>query len=307
MLFFINFEAWNIYELSAFILWMIAILVLVISLVLAIIFYKKSKTRYAIGLIFLCIGFTIGRILKVIEQFFLGEPISSNFEFGSLIYVNFLIWSIILIIFVLSGYFLFNKKMQGKKFIIMYISFIIILILITYFIIFLIESNIGIIPNQGISTGFTLLAQNIAYVCFWSGFIILIYYVEKANKDLFNINKTKNLYTVITIMALLFTVIENSTGSVTFILIILFISSMAGMGSIFLYMAVISTGKIRRNSLLVCIGHFLLAFSFAIEYQNLQFLFAFLPEILLLLLPPILHIAGLIFYVSGLFPILFKK
>lgn len=301
-----NYNEWSIIEQAAFILWVIVLVILGIAFALSIVFFKKTKSKYSIGLIFLCTGFLIGRIFRIWVRFFIGEPEIGSFNYEALIAVNIVFWSIIIAIFMLAGLSILSNKLKGKLFVGFWISLIIISHFIVYISLFIIKSNIGKVPAMTPFKGTALLFENIYLIASWLGFISLFFYVENASVDLFKVEKPKFFFTAITVLALIVTVIENYTASVTSALIILFIASMAGMGSIFFYMAINSTGAVRRNSLFVCIGHFLIAFSFALDIPTGYFLFAILPSFLLLIVSPIFQIVGLFFYLGGLYPTIIK-
>ncbi len=294
-------------ELIALGLWYAVLAILCIAFVCSIIFYKKSKSKYAVGLIFLCIGFLVGRLFRIWVSFYTGEPSIASYSYEALIAINIAFWSVIFSMFLLAAISLQSDKIKGKIFIAYWICLIVVALVIAYVSASIIKSNIGKVPVMVPYTGTALLFENIYLIASWLGFIALFLNIEIATKDLFTVKKQKFLFTGITIVALVFTVIENYTASVTYALIILFIASMGGMAAIFLYMAINSAGSVRRNSLMVCVGHLLIAFSFALDIQTGYTLFAILPSVLLLISAPILQIIGLILYVGGLFPIIFKK
>jgi len=246
---------WNIFEISALILWVVSLGILGIAIILSAIFYKRSKTYYALGLILLSIGFMVGRIFRILVKFFLGEPEIHIPNRQALMVATMAFWTIIGLIFIASGYSLFNERIKGNLFIIFLISVLMVAILLSSFTVFYIETEIGQLPDIKAFTGTALVFENIALTATWLGFISLFYCVEKVSMDLFTVKKTKYFYTFLVFVALIITIIENYTGEATYILIMVYISCMAGMGNIFLYMASVSTGNIRRNALLVFLGH----------------------------------------------------
>ncbi len=294
--------ALNPVDVTAIWLWIINIGILVVGFSGSFSFYRKTKTPYAIGLGTLCIGFILGRIFGMIVEFDLGVPSISTFNSGALTDLNIAFWLIVGFIFSLGGISLFREKIKGKRFIAYWLALIIASIVVFYFAIFLINTFIGTVPVIQPFEGNTLIFQDLFLVFSWGGFIILFFSLETTYSG-----KTRYFFTYLTCVNLVLTLYENGTSQITAAFLITFISSMAGMGLIFIYMAVAGTGKIRKHSINLIFGHLLLAFAFAFNVPVGQLVLAFISSDILAILSPILHMFGLIFYYRGIWPLAFGE
>jgi hypothetical protein len=165
-----------------------------------------------------------------------------------------------------------------------------------------IEASVGALPKTPPFEGIALLYENIFLASSLIGFIMLFRGVEKSFAK-----KTRYTFTTLTTITLLVCIYENYTGQVTAILTILYLASMGSMGLIFIYMAKVSEGAIRRNSICVVIGHFLLVFAFAFDVPAGKFILAYVPAEIFLAAPAVLHVIGVLFYYRGIFPLVFQE
>ncbi len=289
-------------QLTAIWLWVTNIGVLAIGLIGSFSFYRKTKTPYAIGLGTLCIGFILGRIFGLMAEFGIGIPPLGAFDSGALIALNITFWTIVGLIYILGGISLFREKIKGTRFIAFWLALISISIVAIYLAIFLISNFIGNVPQISPLTGMVLLFEDLFLACSWGGFIMLFFALEKNYSS-----KTRYFFTYLTCVNLMLTLYENGTGQITAAFLITFMASMAGMCLIFVFMAVSSTGKIRRHSINLIFGHLLLAFAFAFNVPVGQLVLAFIPSDTLIILSPILHVFGLIFYYRGIWPLAFGE
>ncbi len=289
------------FQFIILIIWIAVLVLLGIGLIVTFLFNKRNKNSYATGLSVLCIGFIVGRVFGIILKFDIGEPAMSSYDFNALIYLNIGFWTIIGIIFVLGAYFLFKDELKGLKFVLFWCALLIASVLAFWVVTRHIEASVGALPKTPPYEGTALLFENLFLTSTWIGFISLFRGVEKSFAK-----KTRYTLTSLTFITLLVTIFENYTGLVTSVLTILYMSSMIGMGLIFIYMAKVSEGVIRRHSLWVVIGHFCLALAFAFDVPAGKGILAFVPADLMLAAPALLHIVGLTFYYRGIFPLVFQ-
>ncbi len=296
--------SWNdlgLTEFTAVGLWFIAIVIMVIGVIAATIFYRKSKTSFSIGIGGLCALWIVGRLFALPVRFDLGDPAVGPFNPEALILLNVVFWPISTIIFVLGCRSLFQDKLKGGKFVTFWVFLIIIAIVVFYVAIFIIESTVGNVPIILPFTGTALFFEDLFLVFSWAGFIVLFYTLEVNYST-----KTRYLFTALSSFSMIFTLYENGTGQGAAALTLLFIASMAGLLAIFIFMAVATLGKLRRRSLSLIIGHLCMVFTFLIDAAPGKFVLAFLPSDLFIILPPILIIFGLILYFVGLLPLLLE-
>lgn len=295
-------------EILALVLWIIDIGILCFGIVIIYFQQRRTKTYFYIGLIFLCIGFIVGRIFKIIAKFVIREPSVGSYNKNALSLLNIyfcVLFGIILLIGAISFYI---TKIQGIKFYIFWIILLVVCIITTYYVSMLIETNVGELPKISVLKGDLLIFESIYLVSSYIGYLILIICVETVSKDLFYVNKTQHFFSIITIIGIIIILIQYLTAaSIGDLLIIFFMASMAGLFLVFLSMAAKSEGEIRRNSIYLCIGHILLVLCYGIDTREGIIMFGVLNNTLSMLVPPIFHIIGLLFYFRGLLPVIFRQ
>jgi len=291
--------SWSPVELTAIVLWFVSIIILGGGIVATIIFYRKSRTPFAIGLGSLCACWIVGRLFALPVDFDLGEPAIGAFNLEALIALNIVFWFIVGLFFVFGSMSLFREKMQGNRFVGYWCILIITSIAVIYIALFFIQATIGNVPQITPFAGTALLYEDFYLALSWAGFVILFYALELNYR-----NKTRFFFTILSSFSLLFTLYENGTGQGTAALTILFMASMAGLLAIFVFMTVATLGKLRRHSLSLIFGHLCMVFMFLIDDPSGKLILAFLPDYLFVLLPPVLIIFGLILYFNGLLPLL---
>ncbi len=288
-------------KLTAIGLWFIAIVIMLIGVIAATIFYRKSKTSFSIGIGGLCALWIVGRLFALPVRFDLGMPAIGPFNPEALLLLNVVFWPISTLIFIFGCRSLFKDKLKGRKFVTFWVFLVIIAIAVFYIAILIIETTVGNVPILLPFTGTSLLFENLYLVFSWAGFIVLFYTLEINYSA-----KTRYFFTALSSISMLFTLYENGTGQGAAVLTILFVASMAGLLAIFIFMAVATLGKLRRRSLILIIGHLCMVFTYLIDAAPGKFVLAFLPGDLFILFPPILIIFGLILYFVGLLPLLLE-
>ncbi len=310
----------DIINSMVFSLWIVVIGILCVGIVLCYQQQRKSKSSFYFGLVALCVGFIAGRIFKLIAQFGVGEPSPLIEGYDKSAYFLENIYFFVLFCIILSiGAISYSKPgIVGLKFYVFWIMLIVLCVIGTYAFIFWVTANIGPLPQ------FSNLTTEIAifecgYVVFsWIGYLILIFCIEKVSKDLFNTNKSKYFFAISSIIGIIIAIMEYIAASIgieylvmisIYLMMIFFMISMAGLLLVFLSMAVKSDGEIRRNSLYICVGHLCLVMTFAIGSREGTLMYGSLMSIspLSVLISPILHIIGLLFYFRGLLPIIFRQ
>ncbi len=293
--------SWTELQLISISLWVMAIIIMVIGVIAATIFYRKSKTSFSIGIGGLCALWIVGRVFALMVRFDLGLPGIGLFDPDAIYILNLVFWPISTVLFFLGGISLFKEKLKGRKFVTFWVFMVIVAIAVFYIAIFIIESTVGNVPTILPFTGTALLFENLYLVFSWAGFIVLFYTLEINYSA-----KTRYLFTALSSFSMLFTIYENGTGQGAPILTILFVASMAGLLAIFIFMAVATLGKLRRRSLSLIVGHLCMVFTYLIDAAPGKFVLAFLPEYIFILAPPILIIFGLVLYFIGLLPLLLE-
>ncbi len=293
--------SWSPLEFTAISLWFVSIIIMVIGVIAALFFYRKSKVSFALGIGGLCAFWIVGRLFALQVRFNLGMPGISPFNPDAIIFLNIVFWPISAIIFVLGGISLFREKLKGGKFVTFWVILVIIAITSFYVAIFIIELTVGSVPIILPFTGTALLYENLFLICSWAGFIVLFISLETGYSQ-----KTRYIFTLLSSFSMLFTLYENGTGQGAAALALLFIASMAGLLAIFIFVAVATLGKLRRRSLSLIVGHMCMVFTFLIDAAPGKFVLTFLPGDLFTILPPILIIFGLILYFVGLLPLLLE-
>ncbi len=303
-----------------FILYIAVIVILCVGIILCYHQQRKTKSSFFFGLVALCVGFIIGRIFKLIAQFGVGEPspLIGGYNKNAYFLENGYFFVLFCIILCIGAISYFKPGIQGIKFYAFWIVLIVACVIGTYAFIFLVNTNIGPLPQFSMLMGELVIFECGFVVISWIGYLILIFCVEKVSKDLFNTNKSKYFFAISSIIGIIFAIVEYVAMSINieylvmnsvYLMMVFFMISMAGLLLVFLSMAVKSDGEIRRNSLYICVGHLCLVMTFAIDSREGTLMYGMLMSIspLSILIPPILHIIGLLFYYRGLLPILFRQ
>ncbi|HMF31246.1 MAG TPA: hypothetical protein VKK79_07525, partial [Candidatus Lokiarchaeia archaeon] len=254
-----------------------------------------------IGLGSLCACWIAARLFALPVRFDMSEQPVVAFNLEALIDLNLVFWPIVCLIFIFGALSLFRKKLKGNYFVVFWILLTVISIVMIYVAIFLIESNVGNVPEIIPYEGNALIFEELYAAFSWAGFLVLMYSLEINYHK-----KTRYIFTLLSCLSLVFTLYSFGTGQGMAAEVILFIISMAGLLAIWYFMTVSTFGKLRRRLLSLTLGHICMVFTFLLDTPLGKFMLASTPEDYIFVLPPSLLILGLILYFIGVLPLAFE-
>lgn len=201
---------------------------------------------------------------------------------------------------------LFNKyrKQERKSSYILRIGGFTALFLISRICSFIHVYIYGFSPITYFTGDFIALSLQLGYTVFsYTGVFMLYLALER------NIIKTKYIFSILTAILVTLAIVNHfmitqlSYNLVFYLQIPFFVPVILGIPSIYAYLSIKSAGEIRTNSIILCIGTviFLIGLALAIPSAQINLWTKVIPSIIVELLAPTLHIAGISLMFLGFF------